>query len=469
MANGYLRGLLGEEEYEQAKQSALSNALLATGLQGLMASGPSLTPNSFGQALGQAGMAGLQTYGGAMEQAEKQGLRAREMQQSEQEQLADAQFKEMAQGLVRNGQIDYNAAMQLATMFPDRAGSALSALKAAMPPAPAAPKLAVKEIYDQEGKKTFALINEQTGDIVRQIGGSAAQAQSTVISPSVDAFMQMQFGTTNFAGLSKDQQREVLAFANAPDADKAAQLQLAQEKQAFEMPGGSQVQIPAGRQSFLGMVNQQEQPTRPSEIPPFLGMNSQRLGSPMKENEVPLIQSQGISAQNKQELLMKQPEQISSLEYTVDNLRQMRNSALSVLNHPNMSRAFGFGGEALSKLPGSTAADVRALLDPLKNQSFVSGLQAMRQASPTGGAVGNVSNAEGARFENLIRSLDQAQSPKQVQESLQKIIQFMDEAEKRVLNAYTRTYGTAPELVLREREEGMPGLLPPGVKVTPIR
>jgi hypothetical protein len=93
----------------------------------------------------------------------------------------------------------------------------------------------------------------------------------------------------------------------------------------------------------------------------------------------------------------------------------------------------------------------------------------MRQASPTGGAVGNVSNAEGARFENLIRSLDQAQSPKQVQESLQKIIQFMDEAEKRVLNAYTRTYGTAPELVLREREEGMPGLLPPGVKVTPIR
>ncbi len=74
----YLRGLLGEE-YESTKQNALNSSLLAAGLQGLMASGPSLMPTSAGQILGQAGMAGVQAYGGAMDQAEKQGIRSMEL------------------------------------------------------------------------------------------------------------------------------------------------------------------------------------------------------------------------------------------------------------------------------------------------------------------------------------------------------------------------------------------------------
>lgn len=466
----YLQSLLGEDEFNAAKKDARGMGLLQAGLAGLMASGPSLTPTSAGQALGAAGLSGLSGYQDAMMQAERQGIQGMEMRKQQEAQERQRTFTDSLQGVYTpNGQINYDAVQKLIMQFPDLAPAAITAIKSGARPVAAAPKLSIKEIYDDEGNKTFALINERSGDIVKQIGGSAARAQSTVISPTVDAFMQMKFGSTDFSKLSKDQQSETLAFANAPDDEKVTKLRLEQEKQAFDMPGGSGVSIPPGKTSFLDRVNQTQETIKPPETPPYLGMGSEQLGSPIKENEVPLIQSQGISAQNKQELLMKQPEQISSLEYTVDNLRQMRNSALAVLNHPNMKSAFGFGGKTFSKLSGSTAADVAALLDPLKNQSFVSGLQAMRQASPTGGAVGNVSNAEGARFENLIRSLDQAQSPKQVQESLQKIIQFMDEAEKRVFNAYSRTYGTLPELVLRDRDEGMPGLLPPGVKVTPIR
>ena len=466
----YLQSLLGEDEFKKTQQGARNMGLLQAGLAGLMASGASLTPTSAGQALGAAGLSGLSGYQDAMAEAERQGLQGMKMRDAESQKARQDEFNKSLAGVYSpNGQINYQALQTIITRFPDLASEAVSSIKAGAKPVAAAPKLSIKEIYNKDGNKTFALINEQSGEIVKQIGGSAAQAQSTVISPTVDAFMQMKFGSTDFSKLSKDQQSETLAFANAPDDEKITRLNLEREKQAFEMPGGSSVPIPQGKTSFLDKVNQTQETIKPTQTPPYLGMGSEQLGSPIKENEVPLIKSQGISSKNKQELLMKQPEQISSLEYTVDNLRQMRNSALAVLNHPNMKSAFGFGGKTFSQLSGSTAADVAALLDPLKNQSFVSGLQAMRQASPTGGAVGNVSNSEGARFENLIRSLDQAQSPKQVQESLQKIIQFMDEAEKRVFNAYSRTYGTLPELVLRDRDEGMPGLLPPGVKVTPIR
>jgi hypothetical protein len=55
--------------------------LLMAGLQGLMSSGPSLTPTSFGQVLGQAGMTGLSTYDQSLQQAQAAQM-ARELQQN---------------------------------------------------------------------------------------------------------------------------------------------------------------------------------------------------------------------------------------------------------------------------------------------------------------------------------------------------------------------------------------------------
>jgi len=91
MATGYLQGLLGEN-YEDTRRSAINQGLLSAGLQGLMASGPSLMPTSAGQILGQAGMAGVQAYGGAMDQAEQQGIRRMELNEVLREKDADDAF-----------------------------------------------------------------------------------------------------------------------------------------------------------------------------------------------------------------------------------------------------------------------------------------------------------------------------------------------------------------------------------------
>jgi hypothetical protein len=82
MANGFFSGLLGDQdELKTPQQQALGSSLLMAGLQGLMASGPSLSPTSLGQILGQAGMTGVSTYEQSLQQAQAAQM-ARELQQS---------------------------------------------------------------------------------------------------------------------------------------------------------------------------------------------------------------------------------------------------------------------------------------------------------------------------------------------------------------------------------------------------
>jgi hypothetical protein len=84
----------------------------------------------------------------------------------------------------------------------------------------------------------------------------------------------------------------------------------------------------------------------------------------------------------------------------------------------------------------------------LKAQQFARALADMRAASPTGGAVGQVSDAEGARFENMYASLQQAQSYPQYVRQLDQLIEFVEGAQRRIRTAYESEYGpieTAPK------------------------
>lgn len=73
----------------------------------------------------------------------------------------------------------------------------------------------------------------------------------------------------------------------------------------------------------------------------------------------------------------------------------------------------GMGGSVLMKIPGTDAYDVSALVSSLNSNIAFDRLQAMRDASPTGGALGAVSAPELELLRNSIASLDQAQSEAQ--------------------------------------------------------
>lgn len=162
----------------------------------------------------------------------------------------------------------------------------------------------------------------------------------------------------------------------------------------------------------------------------------------------PVVDDPGIGFRERQKLLVAKPkaeQAVTTIDLALDNVTKAAND---LKNHKGMSGAVGFrmGQEFI---PGTDAADFAANLDSLKSKVFAQTIQAMRDASKTGGAVGNVSDREGARFESMLASLMQSQSEKQFKENLQAIIDYTAELKTSYKDAYRKTYGeidrTEPE------------------------
>lgn len=78
-------------------------------------------------------------------------------------------------------------------------------------------------------------------------------------------------------------------------------------------------------------------------------------------------------------------------------------------------------GSLLSKIPATKSKDFQKQIDSIKANIGFGELQAMRSASPTGGALGQVAVQELEYLQNALGSLDAAQSPEQVRENLNSI------------------------------------------------
>ena len=79
----------------------------------------------------------------------------------------------------------------------------------------------------------------------------------------------------------------------------------------------------------------------------------------------------------------------------------------------------GFIGSMLTSIPGTAATDVSALVNTIKANIGFDKLQAMRDASPTGGALGQVSNQEIEFLQSTLNNLKQNQSQEQFNKQLQ--------------------------------------------------
>lgn len=81
----------------------------------------------------------------------------------------------------------------------------------------------------------------------------------------------------------------------------------------------------------------------------------------------------------------------------------------------------GMAGEALSRFGGSSAYDVRALIDTVKGNIGFDRLQQMRDSSPTGGALGAINAIELQTLQAVLGNLQQAQSEEQLRYNLQRM------------------------------------------------
>lgn len=85
--------------------------------------------------------------------------------------------------------------------------------------------------------------------------------------------------------------------------------------------------------------------------------------------------------------------------------------------HVGMTTA-GMGGSIMQSIPGTDARDLQSTITTLKANLAFDKLQAMRAASPTGGAIGQVSDTEERMLASSVAALDQSQSQDQLRENL---------------------------------------------------
>lgn len=327
-----------------------------------------------------------------------------------------------------------------------------------------------------------------------QIPGFDMGAAPINFDAETQAFVRNMYNKP-FDQLNADQQRTVIAFSQAPNERQATELRARIAESTKDLPQNITIPMPKTRTQILqetlgsmtaptvaprvGPAAPQLGPVTPQVTPvtppaqPQVGPVSATPGAvrmaevtpegmpttqpvsrtvsaqipvslankPLGANEAPLINSREITPKQKSELELNRPQTFTSTETALNITRQIRNSIKQVLEDSNFNLAFGFGGETVSQYY-TPAANVRAKLDQIKNQLFVEGLTTLRSMSQTGAGVGNVTQQEGTRFENLRGALVQFQSADQAKRELNRIDKELEDTERRLTNAFGRVYGT---------------------------
>jgi hypothetical protein len=243
-------------------------------------------------------------------------------------------------------------------------------------------------------------------------------------------------------------------YSQLPTSADAAKEEVNRKRATYDT--GATFTPMTTKETFLNSLSTQGQPTgtpqgQPSGQPkvPVQGQTSTGFKQPEKEVKqgLPLVESSAISPKNREQLIIEQPKATTATEYALGSTRRIRNTVNRILDNPKFSSAFGVDGAIKSYIPDTEAASAAAELETLKNQLFVEGITDMRNASQTGAAVGNVTEKEGSRFENLRGSLQQKKKFKDIVAELERIDKELALAENRISNAYNRTYRPADFIV----------------------
>jgi hypothetical protein len=142
------------------------------------------------------------------------------------------------------------------------------------------------------------------------------------------------------------------------------------------------------------------------------------------------------------------------LQNSVAGLDRMASTANQLLNHPGLAGIVGVRGK-IPDIPGTDAADARALINTLKSQVGFGVLQEMRNNSKTGGALGSVSDAEGKRLENNLAAIDTTQSLDQIKKQIKEgILDYVESAKGRLRDAYNMKHKSGEPLPMTPSGKG---------------
>lgn len=164
-----------------------------------------------------------------------------------------------------------------------------------------------------------------------------------------------------------------------------------------------------------------------------LGIEQERLALERER----LRMAQAEEARKQQEFDAKQAKTGKDVADVRAELQNVIDKARQAKQLSDRFFATGFAAEQAAGIGGTAAADVAALLDTIGGNVAFSRLSQMRAESPTGGALGNVTEKELALLQSTVASLKQSQSDEQFKRSMDDVIK----AYERILNKLPATEG----------------------------
>jgi len=140
--------------------------------------------------------------------------------------------------------------------------------------------------------------------------------------------------------------------------------------------------------------------------------------------------------QKREALFPKAKQAVQTVEASMDTLDK---DLTTLANHPGLN---GITGVIYGRTPSVTPAarEAQALYDKIVARGGFSELQAMRAASPTGGALGNVSNQEGQQLKQAFAEIGREQATDSVRRALLRAAETARQTKQRAREAYEDTY-----------------------------
>lgn len=271
---------------------------------------------------------------------------------------------------------------------------------------------------------------------VVNLGGTSQTVNPYAVTPGTvmphtqtpDSVARLAQQQQHWENLSPFQKAE-LAIQGGNLAVNRGQLANAQTNTFFNTgmgPGGFAPIVPGGTPSFGGA------PAVP--MPQVTGQTAPQAAIPPAM--APGVVTPKVAAERR----AAQPHETQAVQGVMLSLQNAIDSTNAVANSPGLSN---ITGPVMGRVPNITgqATNAQAHLDTLKAQIGVEVLNAMRAASKTGGAVGQVTEKEWPILQNQLGALQQSQTTGQFKQNLQVVQTTLRRMQDNARIAYEQTYG----------------------------
>ena len=310
---------------------------------------------------------------------------------------------------------------------------------------------------------------ELEGKVREQRLAALGTGLTSVLADPSDANLSAAFDRLDATGVDTKPFRA--QFANMPDlaARKTAITQYVtsnpegRQALAFVQPKPMKVERADGSVIFLDenpnspTFKQEVMPAQAPGMTPYekqslnlrgqqVGLENQRVGLEQRRvglaEEEARLKREGIEGIAPKELQKREAafpaatQAIKGFESKSDGFIA---DLIKLRDHPGLPQITGI---AAGRLPGLTAEGraAQALYDKIVAKGGFQALQDLRDASKTGGALGNVSNQEGKQLTASFAAIDRRQDAKDVQAAIDEAIGSIEGAKTRTREAYDATY-----------------------------